>query len=54
MVFEFMEGGELFQHIREIRKFPLDRARQYAAMILLGLEYIHELGIVYRYCIIIH
>lgn len=48
MVFEFMEGGELFQHLQNVRKFDINRTREYAAMIVLALEHIHSKAIIFR------
>jgi len=31
MVFEFMEGGELYVHLKESGKFNIERTREYAA-----------------------
>lgn len=31
MVFEFMDGGELFVHLQESGKFNIERTREYAA-----------------------
>lgn len=45
---EFINGGELFWHINESGKFSEDRARFYAAELILALEYLHGKGIVYR------
>ena len=45
---EFINGGELFWHLNETGKFAEDRARFYAAELILALEYLHEKGIVYR------
>jgi len=47
-VMKFMVGGELFSHLRKARRFDEKRAKFYAAEILLGLEYLHKLGILYR------
>jgi p70 ribosomal S6 kinase/serum/glucocorticoid-regulated kinase 1/serum/glucocorticoid-regulated kinase 2 len=44
-----MEGGELYVHLKESGKFNVERTREYAAEILLALEYIHKKGIIYRY-----
>lgn len=43
-----MIGGELFFHLRRAYRFPEDRAKLYSAEIIIGLEYLHEKGIVYR------
>ena len=48
MVFEFMEGGELYVHLKESGKFNVERTKEYAAQILLALDYIHKKGIIYR------
>lgn len=48
MVMDFVNGGELFFHLKRSRVFSQDRTKFYAAEILLGLEYLHGLGIVYR------
>lgn len=47
----FLFTGELFTHLRkaEGRKFTEKRARFYAAELVLGLEYMHNNGIIYRY-----
>jgi len=47
-VMKFMRGGEMFHHLRAARRFDENRAKFYAAEILLALEYLHELGVVYR------
>eukprot|EP01015_Nassula_variabilis_P024869 TRINITY_DN4793_c0_g1_i3.p1 TRINITY_DN4793_c0_g1~~TRINITY_DN4793_c0_g1_i3.p1 ORF type:complete len:312 (+),score=64.85 TRINITY_DN4793_c0_g1_i3:9-944(+) len=44
----FMKGGELFYHLQKERRFSEDRARFYAAEILLALEYLHSKDLVYR------
>ena len=41
-------GGDLAFHLSKDVRFPEERARFYAAQILLGLEHLHSLGIVYR------
>mmetsp|Transcript_1390 Transcript_1390/g.1262 ORF Transcript_1390/g.1262 Transcript_1390/m.1262 type:complete len:133 (+) Transcript_1390:924-1322(+) len=45
---KFMRGGELFQHLRNSKRFEEKRAKFYAAQIVLALDYLHELGVVYR------
>eukprot|EP00667_Euglena_gracilis_P002595 EG_transcript_2601 len=48
IVMNFANGGELFSHLKREKRFSEDRARFYAAEICLGLEYLHEGGVVYR------
>lgn len=48
MVFDFISGGELFQHLKNVEYFPEERARFYAAEILLALEFLHKKHIIYR------
>lgn len=47
-VLDYINGGELFFHLRCERTFTENRARFYAAEILLALGYLHSLNIVYR------
>ena len=48
MVMDFINGGDLLFHLTHTKRFMIDRARFYAAEILLGLEYLHLNGIIYR------
>jgi len=48
LVMDFVNGGELFFHLQQEDRFSEERACFYAAEILLGLEHLHEHGIVYR------
>jgi serine/threonine protein kinase len=48
MIMENANGGDLFYHLRKAGKFDQERARFYAAEILLALEHIHDRGIIYR------
>lgn len=47
-VIDFLNGGELFFHLRREMKFSQSRATFYAAEILLALECLHNNGIIYR------
>jgi len=44
-----MTGGDLMYHLyREHKGFGIERARFFAAEILLGVQHMHNLGIIYR------
>ena len=45
---DFLNGGELFYHLRREGRFSEARTRFYAAEILLALECLHGNGIIYR------
>lgn len=45
---DFLNGGELFWHLRKDLKFSEKRARFYAAELILALECLHSNGVVYR------
>ena len=47
-VLPFIQGGELFQHLRKYKYFPEKNVKFYAAIIGLSLDYLHKKGIVYR------
>eukprot|EP00754_Rhynchopus_humris_P017312 Rhum_TRINITY_DN14551_c22_g1::Rhum_TRINITY_DN14551_c22_g1_i1::g.95951::m.95951 len=48
VVMKFANGGELFSHLKKEKRFSEDRVRFYAAEIAMGIEYLHDRGIVYR------
>jgi len=47
-VLDYCAGGELFFHLGKLGKFHEDRARFYAAEIVLAISYVHSLDIIYR------
>ena len=47
-IMPFLNGGELFQHLRKFRTFDEDKVRFYGAQIALALDYLHSKGIIYR------
>eukprot|EP01121_Diplochlamys_sp_Union-15-3_P009082 TRINITY_DN2450_c0_g2_i3.p1 TRINITY_DN2450_c0_g2~~TRINITY_DN2450_c0_g2_i3.p1 ORF type:complete len:421 (-),score=96.71 TRINITY_DN2450_c0_g2_i3:80-1342(-) len=48
MVLDYINGGELFFHLKKEGKFNVDRVRLYAAEIASAMAHLHSLGIVYR------
>ncbi|KAF5295572.1 hypothetical protein FQR65_LT10435 [Abscondita terminalis] len=48
LVMPFINGGEMFSHLREMRKFEENLSKFYAAQVILAFEYLHCLGMVYR------
>ena len=48
LLMEYVQGGELFSHLRRAGRFSSDVARFYAANLILALEYLHEHDIIYR------
>lgn len=50
MVMEFVNGGELFYHLHKFSEngFDEERAKFYAAQIVLALDHMHEEGVIYR------
>ena len=47
-IMAFVQGGELFKHLSEQRRFSEDRVKFYAAQIALALGYLHKSNIYYR------
>jgi RAC serine/threonine-protein kinase len=47
-IMDYINGGELFYHLQKEHKFTPDRVRFYSAEIVLGLEYLHNSGVIYR------
>jgi serine/threonine protein kinase len=47
-VMPYQTGGELFFHLQQVGRFKENRARVYAMQVCLGLEALHEYGVVYR------
>lgn len=47
-VMDFMKGGELFQHLRNSRKFDENRALFYGSQIFCALQHLHQKEIIYR------
>lgn len=47
-IMDFLNGGELFWHLRKDMKFSEKRTRFYAAEIVCAIECLHANGIIYR------
>jgi RAC serine/threonine-protein kinase len=47
-VMDYINGGELFYHLQKDHKFNPDRVKFYCSEIILGLEYLHNSGVIYR------
>ena len=47
-IMAFIQGGELFKHLSEQRRFSENRVRFYAGQIALALGYLHKSNIYYR------
>jgi len=47
-VMDFLNGGELFYHLRRETNFDEQRSRFYAVEMVLALECLHKNGVIYR------
>jgi serine/threonine protein kinase len=48
MILDYINGGELFFHLKKEGRFPENRVKFYAAEIVCAMSHLHSLGIVYR------
>lgn len=48
LILEYLDGGELFQHLQQEKFLSETNAAVYLAQMVLGLEHLHNIGIVYR------
>ncbi|XP_011494069.1 PREDICTED: cAMP-dependent protein kinase catalytic subunit-like [Ceratosolen solmsi marchali] len=48
IVLPFINGGEMFSHLRKMGKFSESLSRFYAAQVALVLEYLHKCNLIYR------
>jgi len=47
-IMDFINGGEVFHHLSNEGSFSEERSKYYTAEIVLGLEYLHDHGVIYR------
>jgi len=47
-IMDYINGGELFYHLQKEHKFTPERVKFYSGEIALGLEYLHNSGVIYR------
>lgn len=47
-ILDFIQGGELFKHLTEEKRFSEYKTKFYAAQIALALGYLHDSNIIYR------
>ena len=45
---KFVKGGELFRHLVEVRMFPENQAKFFAAQVAMALAHLHTKKIIYR------
>jgi len=48
LVMDFYKGGELFFHLRKVKRFTEDQARLFVAEVALALGHLHSKGFIYR------
>src|SRR3989338_4082443 len=48
MILDFVNGGELFFHLKQEGRFSESRTRFYVAELTMALAHLHRIGIVYR------
>lgn len=48
MLTDYCPGGELFFHLKKMRRFTEDMMRFYCAELTVTIEYMHKNGIIYR------
>lgn len=48
LITDYYSGGNLYAHLKQAKYFSEDRARFYAAELLLALDHLHKMDIIYR------
>ncbi|CAK91064.1 unnamed protein product (macronuclear) [Paramecium tetraurelia] len=47
LIFKFVKGGDLYQHLKEINNFPEQQVKQIVAQVAIALSDLHERGIIF-------
>jgi serum/glucocorticoid-regulated kinase 2 len=47
-VMEYCQGGELFFHLRKLKRLQEDQAKFFFVQVCLAVHYLHTKGILYR------
>ncbi len=47
-ILDYLNGGDLFYHLRKKSRLTEREVKVYAAEIILAIEYLHEKGFIYR------
>jgi serine/threonine protein kinase len=47
-IMDFVQGGEMFSHLKMALRFSEEKAKFFAAEIIIALEYLHSKNIIYR------
>jgi len=48
LILDWVNGGELYFHLRREESFPEARVRLYAAQLALALHHLHSMNVIYR------
>eukprot|EP00698_Gefionella_okellyi_P012489 TRINITY_DN3366_c0_g1_i1.p1 TRINITY_DN3366_c0_g1~~TRINITY_DN3366_c0_g1_i1.p1 ORF type:complete len:351 (+),score=24.27 TRINITY_DN3366_c0_g1_i1:46-1098(+) len=48
LILDWVNGGELYFHLKREKMFPEDRVRLYVAQLALALQHLHSLNVIYR------
>jgi len=48
MVMDFINGGELFFHLKKLKRFPEEHVKLYSAELFLALDHLHKHNVVFR------
>ncbi|XP_054282463.1 cAMP-dependent protein kinase catalytic subunit alpha-like [Macrosteles quadrilineatus] len=48
MVMPFVEGGELYSHLKDLGHFTENQAKFFMSQVILAIEYLHYMDVIYR------